>query len=185
MPSYFTRTGDDGFTGLLGEGRVPKYDLRPEVLGSIDEAAAAIGLARSFMQAAERIELMVKIQRDLYSLMAESAATKETASTFHFITPEKVTWLETETNRVSQGVQMPKEFIVAGDTQAGAAIDLARTIVRRAERRMAELLQRGDVSNPELLRFLNRLSSLLFVIELQEIQDSGKARPTLAKKGES
>ncbi len=183
MPSFYSRTGDDGTTGLLGEGRVPKYDLRLEVLGTIDEATAAIGLARVSCQAPESSDLLIQIQRELYLLMGEVAATPKNAEKFHAIDAQSVVRLEERTARLEQQVEMPGEFILPGDTLAGAALDLARTIVRRGERRVAELLHRGGVSNPELLRYLNRLSSLLFVLELRENQAAGRAKPTLAKSG--
>jgi cob(I)alamin adenosyltransferase len=183
MPSFFTRTGDDGYTGLLGEGRVPKYDLRPETLGTIDEATAAIGLARAFSQMPETQNLLLQIQRHLYGLMGEVAATLENVDKFHVIDANQVIWLEQQTESLSQVVEVPRQFIVPGDSPVGALLDLARTVVRRAERRMADLIHRGDVTNPDLLRYLNRLSSLLFVLELYENQAGGKTNPTLAKTG--
>lgn len=182
MPSYYTRTGDDGYTGLLGEGRVPKYDLRPEALGTIDEATAAIGMARALSQTAGTGDLLLRVQRDLYALMAEAAATPENVDKFHVVDSEHVRWLEEQTDLISQKIELPKEFIVPGDSVQGAALDVARTVVRRAERRVADLLHRGDISNVELLRYLNRLSSLLFVLELFENTAAGKVKPTLAKK---
>jgi cob(I)alamin adenosyltransferase len=181
MSSFYTRTGDDGYTGLLGAGRVPKYDLRPEVLGTLDEAAAALGVARNFCQAEGARELIVRIQRDLYALMAEAAATPETSARFHVIDEKFVAWLEKQIDSISAKIEIPREFIVPGDSDAGGFLDVARTVVRRAERRVAELLLRGDISNAELLRYLNRLSSLCFVLELQELHPLGKASPTLAK----
>jgi cob(I)alamin adenosyltransferase len=181
MPSFFTRLGDDGSTGLLGKGRVPKYDLRIEVLGTLDEATAAIGLGRAFCLVAESSALLLKIQQDLYHLMSEVAATPENVEKFHVIDHTQIAWLEEQTEALGQAVTVPREFILPGDTQAGAAIDLARTVVRRAERRMADLLQRGEIANDELLRYLNRLSSFLFVLELRENQAAGKTKPTLAK----
>jgi len=182
--SFYTRKGDDGSTGLLGEGRVPKYHHRMEALGAVDEATAALGLARAACLADETPSLISQVQRDLYGLMAETAATPENAERFRSITAEKVTWLEAQVDLVSAKVPMPKEFILPGDSQAGAALSLARTIVRRAERRMAELLDQGDVSNPELLRYLNRLSSLCFVLELLENQAAG-TKTSLAKDNKS
>ncbi len=181
MPVYYTRAGDDGSTGLLGKGRVPKYDLVPEVLGTIDEATAAVGMARAVCQAPESPNLLLKIQRDLYGLMAEAAATDENIEKFQVIDPAHVAWLEEQIDRLSTSVEMPREFIIPGDCLAGAALDVARAVVRRAERRMAEFIHRGDSRNPELLSYLNRLSSLLFVLELRENQVAGKDKPTLAK----
>ena len=181
MSQFFTRSGDEGFTGLLGEGRVPKYDLRMEMLGTLDEAAAALGLARSTANSEQTASLIIKVQRDLYLLMAEVAATPETVGRFQSIGAEQVSWLEDWTITLSEGIQIPREFIVPGDSLAQAALDLARTIIRRAERRMAELLHEGIVTNNELLRYLNRLSSLVFVLELYENQAGGHPSPTLAK----
>jgi cob(I)alamin adenosyltransferase len=183
MPTFFSREGDDGTTGLLGEGRVPKYDLRIEVLGAIDEATAALGLARVYCQVPDSNDVLIKIQRDLYLMMGEVAATPKNAERFNAIHENHVNELEERTELLEKQIEMPREFILPGDSLAGAALDLARTIVRRAERRLAELLHQGDVNNPELLRYLNRLSSLLFVLELRENQAAGKHKPTLAKSG--
>ncbi len=114
--------------------------------------------------------------------MAEAAATPENTARFHTVDESYVKWLEEQIASLEKSVDIPKEFILPGDSQAGAALDLARTVVRRAERRVAELLHRGDISNKELLRYLNRLSSLLFVLELRENQASGKEKSTLAKE---
>jgi cob(I)alamin adenosyltransferase len=183
MPAFFSREGDDGTTGLLGEGRIPKYDLRIEVLGAIDEATAALGLARIHCQIPDSAVLLVKIQRDLYLMMGEVAATPKNADKFSAIHENHVNELEERTERLEKQIELPREFILPGDSLPGAALDLARTVVRRAERRMAELIHQGEVNNPELLRYLNRLSSLLFVLELSENQAAGKHKPTLAKSG--
>ncbi len=182
MASFFSRSGDDGTTGRLGEGRVAKYDLLPETLGTLDEATAAIGLSRVYCKAPESSLILLTIQRHLYGIMAETAATAENAEKFRTVDDSLVMWLEQQITSLEENVEIPKEFILPGDSQAGAALDVARTIVRRAERRVAELLHRGDISNPELLRYLNRLSSLLFVLELRENQAAGKAKSTLAKE---
>lgn len=181
MPSFYTKSGDDGTTGLLGEGRVPKFDLRPETLGTLDEAAAALGLARAATQSERVAAIILQTQRDLYMVMAEVAATPENTFKFRTIGPQHTAWLEDQIDKLSQEAAIPKEFIVSGDSLAGAMLDLARTVVRRAERRLAELVHRGDIENPELLHYLNRLSSLCFVLELFETQVVAKSGPTLAK----
>lgn len=178
---FFTGKGDDGSTGWLGEGRVPKYDLRIEALGSVDESTAALGLARSIMGDHPEGPLVLQIQRDLYQLMAEVAASPENAEKFRKIGLDSVKYLETHIQRLEKAVQIPKEFIVSGDTQAGAAIALSRTIVRRAERRVMELLDRGLIVNPYLGVYLNRLSSLCFALEIYLLQQSEISHPTLAK----
>lgn len=182
MTKYFTGQGDQGLTGLLGKERVPKYDLRMEAIGAVDEANAALGIARSQSGLPAVQARILAIQRELYRLMAELAATSETAAQFHSIHADSVSRLEEEILTIGESTKLPGEFIVPGDTPAGAAFDLARTIVRRAERRVAELLARGDVTNGELLRYLNRLSSLLYVMELSENAAAGRDHPTLAKE---
>ncbi len=181
VPEFYTRDGDDGTTGLLGAGRVPKYHPRPEAYGAVDEAAAALGLARSLTGLPSTRATLETIQRDLYRLMAEVAATAEEADRFRAIDPSRVSWLESEIERASSGVPDPKGFILAGDTPAAAALDLARTVLRRAERQIARLTHGGDLANPELLRYLNRSSSLCFVLGLAEIRAAGLDGPTLAR----
>lgn len=181
MSDYYTRTGDDGFTGLLGEGRIPKYHLRMEAVGTVDEATAALGVARSICREQQTRDILLAVQRDLYHLMAELSATPQNASRFRVIDEEKVGWLEAQSDTIGALVNMPREFILPGDTPAGAALDLARAIVRRAERLLAQLLHNLEIENPELLRYLNRLSSLCFVLELFENQAAGQANPSLAK----
>jgi cob(I)alamin adenosyltransferase len=114
--------------------------------------------------------------------MSEVAATPAAAARFRSIDPSRVAWLEAQIDAGSQQVEMPKEFIVPGDSQAGAFLSLARATVRRAERRIAELLHSGEIENVELLRYLNRLSSLCFVLELLENREAGKDTPTLVKE---
>ena len=113
-------------------------------------------------------------QRDLYKLMAEVAATPENAEKFQGIDAARVDWLEAQTDEFSQSVGMPKAFILPGDTPSGAALSLARAVVRRAERRVAALFVLKELSNEELLRYLNRLSSLCFVLELVENHTAGR-----------
>jgi cob(I)alamin adenosyltransferase len=183
--SFFTRKGDDGYTGLLGEGRVPKDHPRPEAVGAVDEASSALGLARAACSAPEIAPLVLEVQRHLYLLMAELAATPEEAGKFRAIDAGKVDWLERQIDLVSKQVEVPSEFILPGDSAGGAALDLARTVVRRAERRVAALYHAQEISNPELLNYLNRLSSLCFVLELLENQASGRATLLAKERGTS
>jgi len=182
MGKFYTGLGDDGTTGLLGEGRIPKYDLRMEALGAIDEASAALGIARSHSTRVDTQTRILTIQRELYQFMAELAATPENARRFHFIDSKSVSRLEEEIFDLGKDMEISREFIVPGDSPSGAALDLARVTVRRAERRIAEVLARGIISNNELLRYLNRLSSLLFLMELSENAATGRDNPTLAKE---
>ena len=181
MTKFYTRSGDDGTTGLLGAGRAAKDDPRLEAVGAVDEANAALGLARAACQASQSREIILTAQRDLYGLMAEVAALPEHAARFRSVDAGRVAWLEARIETIETLVPPTNEFIVPGDTPAGAALDLARTIVRRAERRLISLQRAGELQNPELLRYLNRLSSLCFVLELFENQQAGRTQSTLAK----
>ena len=181
IESFYTRQGDEGFTGLLGKGRVGKEDLRIEAFGTVDEANAALGIARALTRVPEAPALLLTVQRDLYSLMAEVAATPENAERFRTIDDGRVQWLESQVDTIGAQVEMPGEFIVPGDTVGGAFYDMARTVVRRAERRLADLFHRGDLENPALLRYMNRLSSLCYVLELYENRVTGGQKVTLAR----
>jgi len=181
MSQWYTRAGDDGFTSLLGEGRVAKYMPQPEAYGTVDEANAAMGVARAAARSPLTRDALLQAQRDLYHLMAELAATPKTAGRFRTIDAGRVGWLEERTDAVTREVALPREFIVPGDALQAAYLDLARAIVRRAERVVARLLHDGLVENPELLRYLNRLSSLLFVLELYESALAGVGSVSLAK----
>jgi len=182
MSQFYTRRGDDGFTSQLGEGRIPKYHPRTEAIGALDEASAALGVARAAYQVEPSAALVLTIQRDLYHIMGEVAATPENAARFRVIDADRVAWLEENIDRLSALVEMPKEFIVPGDTPLSAALSMARTIVRRAERRVTQLLHGGEIENLEILHYLNRLSSLCFVLELASIQSAGRQSPTLARE---
>lgn len=173
MSPIYTQKGDKGSTGLLGEGRVPKFDLRIETLGSLDEATAALGLARASANTPEIAPLIVEVQRDLYKLMAEVGATPENAGKFRSIDEARVRWLEQQTDSITARVDVPREFILPGEVPSSAAMGLARTIVRRAERRVVELFHAGGLKNQALLAYLNRLSSLCFALELLENRQAG------------
>jgi cob(I)alamin adenosyltransferase len=181
MSPIYTRAGDDGTTGVLGENRLPKYHPRMETLGALDEASAALGLARSQSKIPETGNLLKDIQRDLYFMMAEVAATPENVGQFQIMAPRRVQWLESQVDAIVAMAPIPTEFILPGDTIPGAALDLARTIVRRAERHVAKLLDSGEIENRVLLLYLNRLSSLCFALEVYENAQAGKTT-SLAKE---
>ncbi len=178
--SFYTGKGDDGTTGLLGKGRVPKNNARIEAIGTLDESSAALGLARAWVRDERCEPLLIQAQRDLYRLMAEVASTPENAATFHF-EAGRVEWLEQQIHALGKTVEMPGEFIVPGDSPGEAALSMARAVVRRAERRLVELFDAHETINPALQQYLNRLSSLLFVLELIENQAAGK-KTTRAKE---
>src|SRR5439155_24005690 len=158
---FYSSTGDDGTTGLLGEGRVKKHHPRPEAYGAVDEAQTAIGLARAYLRENEAINaLLLQVQRELYQLMSELAATKQAAPKFRVINADHVKWLEAQTDHYGGMLELPREFILSGDSIPGAALDVARTVTRRAERRVVRLMAENMIENVRLMRCLNRLSSL-------------------------
>ena len=179
--AFYTKTGDDGTTGLLGSQRVKKYDLRMDAIGCLDESNASLGLSRAFVSSLEIQEIILKVQKQLYQVMGEVASEKNIAEMFRSINHESITWIENTIENISQKTSIPSEFIVPGDTKGGAFLALSRTIVRRAERRVAELLDQDIIENQDLLVFLNRLSSLMFILELYENSISGKGEQTLVK----
>ncbi len=175
MSPFYTQTGDEGNTGLLGEGRVTKFDLRIEALGALDEATAVLGLARVSATAPQIEPIILEVQHDLYKLMSEVGATPENAEKFRFIDSARVKWLETQTDAITADMEMPGEFILPGESHSSAVLALARTIVRRAERRVVELHHAGGLGNMSLLAYLNRLSSLCFALELFETRQAGRS----------
>jgi len=165
MAKVTTGTGDTGYTGLLGAERVPKYDPRPDTFGTVDEATSALGLARAMTKDPKVKEIIYRIQNELYLLMAELATLPEHYEKMGFrMTHEHVQWLEQVEESLKQEVEIPNKFIIPGDTPDGAALDLARTIIRRAERMTVKLLHDGVIQNGEVVRYLNRLSDLVFIL---------------------
>lgn len=177
----YTRGGDDGYTGLLGQERVPKYHPQPEAYGAVEEASALLGLARAEPSAGKRTrQLLPAVQRDLWVLMGELAA-GEGVDLPRKLEAGRVLWLEAETDRLAADTPPLTQFVIPGDTLISARLDVARTVVRRAERCVARLLHQDMLDNPEILRYLNRLSSLLFALARYEEHQAGR-HTTLAKE---
>lgn len=174
----FNKRGDKGETSLFLGPRVPKSDPHCEAYGVIDEAVAAIGLARSLTQVQKTKDILLSAQKDLFTLAGELATPPEAhaklAEKYPVITDKDVQRLEDLINDLESVVKMPKEFVIPGATTASAAIHLARTLVRSAERRVVSLEQNGQVPNQEILRYLNRLADLLFTLSLYEESSSAK-----------
>jgi cob(I)alamin adenosyltransferase len=166
----YTRKGDDGTTGLLYGGRVRKDGPGPTAYGTVDEAQAFIGLARAEVKAdpstspGELAEILLGIERDLWVLMAELATDPGNRAKLtpgqSLVTPEMVTALETLIDEVSAGFEPPTEFVVPGETRVAALLDVARTVVRRAERDALAVAAPGARALP----YLNRLSDLLWTL---------------------
>jgi cob(I)alamin adenosyltransferase len=178
----YTRTGDEGYTGLLGKDRVPKYDLRPEAYGQVDEAQAVLGVCRAGRLSQRGQALIIPIERDLYHMMAELATAPGVKLPLSGITTGRVEWLERVTDELTEITGPFTEFVLPGDSQSGALVHLARTVVRRAERSVARLLHAGDLENQQVLRYLNRLSSFLFALARYEDMQAGVDRPTFARE---
>jgi cob(I)alamin adenosyltransferase len=168
----YTGKGDDGTTGLLYGGRVRKDSPPIELNGVVDEAQAALGSARvEFETGSEADQLLSRIEGDLYVLMAEVATAPENRGKLvpgtSLVTDEMVTALEGEIDDLSRRFDMPTDFVIPGQNRRSAALDVARTIVRRAERVVVSL----STGSSTVRRYLNRLSDLLWVLARWQEQD--------------
>jgi len=164
----YTKTGDDGTTGLLYGGRISKADPTVEAYGCVDEAVAALGLARALADRGGAGALILRLQRELFVVGADLATNPDERSKLKpevsLVTAKMVEELERLIDTSVKEHPLPQEFVVPGATPASASLDLARALVRRAERRTVEVQDRGEAVSPDLLRYLNRLSDLLFVL---------------------
>jgi len=177
----YTRYGDKGFTRLLGEDHVPKYDPRPEAYGTVDEATSFMGLVRAETEASERTKtLILTAQRDLWILMGELASTADIKLPQR-IEAERIEWLETETDKLGEEIPPLTQFVLPGAGKVSALLDVARTVIRRAERYTVQLSHQGLLHNDEVLRYLNRLSALLFALARYEEHRTG-IESTLTKE---
>jgi cob(I)alamin adenosyltransferase len=178
----YTKKGDDGTTGLLYGGRIPKSDPRTEAYGTSDEAVAAIGIARSAGPKASSLEeWLLQVQRELFVLGAELATAPENIERLKpgvsKVTEEMVTGLESEMDRMSKSGCLPEYFVVPGACDVSAALDLARAIVRRCERLVVALDAHGELADRVVIRYLNRLSDFLFVAARYEEHERGISAP--------
>ncbi len=168
----FNKKGDKGETSLLFNARVPKSDPHCEAYGTIDEAVAALGLARAMSRKEQVQHVLLNAQKDLFVLAGELATPMEAYAEFvrkyPLITAQKVQELEDLIDELEREVDIPREFVIPGDSAVSAVIHLARATVRRAERRVVNLQHIGQLPNQELLRYLNRLADLLFILACYE-----------------
>jgi cob(I)alamin adenosyltransferase len=164
----YTKTGDDGTTGLLYGGRISKADLAAEAYGTVDEAVADLGTARAATADPELARTLLEVQRDLFVVGADLATNpaerRKLKAGISLVTPEMVEGLEGVIDASVASHPLPQEFIVPGGDPVSAALDVARATVRRAERRAVALREAAHEVNPEAIRYLNRLSDLLFVL---------------------
>ncbi|MEX0831595.1 MAG: cob(I)yrinic acid a,c-diamide adenosyltransferase [Nitriliruptoraceae bacterium] len=169
LVKVYTKHGDDGTTGLLYGGRVDKDDLRTEAYGTIDETCSALGLARCELPPAGSLYATVlRIQRELFVLGAQLATAAEQWSRLEVgvsrVDDAMVEDLERLIDECVQRHPLPREFVVPGGHRGAAALDLARTICRRAERHVVALNRQGGLADAVPLRYLNRCADLLYVL---------------------
>jgi cob(I)alamin adenosyltransferase len=179
MPRIYTTTGDDGTTGLLYGGRVPKDDLATEAYGTTDEAVAALGLARALIDDETMAADLLTLQRELFVVGADLATNPKERSKLR---PEVSLVTERMTSRLERRIDdlvelrpLPEAFVVPGSNAASAAIDVARAVVRRSERAVVAMERAQRETNPEVRRYLNRLSDLLFVLARWQAGESEPA----------
>ncbi|MDJ0923477.1 MAG: cob(I)yrinic acid a,c-diamide adenosyltransferase [Acidimicrobiia bacterium] len=165
----YTRKGDDGTTGLFYGGRVPKDATGPTAYGDVDEAVAAIGLARAEVDSADALnDELLRLQRSLFVVAAELATAPENHAKLidgeSRVTADMVTGLENAIDALTAERGMPEGFLVPGSNRLGAALDLARAIVRRAERHAVTHAGRGGYERSLVIPYLNRLADYMFIL---------------------
>jgi len=166
----YTRKGDDGTTSLWYGGRVAKTDARTEAYGSIDEAGAALGVARSRCgpDEGELAADILRLQRELFVAGAELATAPEAEGRLQEgisrIDDDMVAALEPVIDRYMDRVDLPPKFVISGGTRLSAQLDMARTVIRRAERRVVALMEEGELASEAVMRYLNRASDLVFAM---------------------
>lgn len=169
----YTRTGDDGTTSLFSGGRVPKHHLRVEAYGTVDELNSCIGMARAQRPYPDTDGYLNRIQHQLFNLGADLATPLDAPSDYVVrVSQSAITWLEASIDRMTEELPPLNYFILPGGTPAGAQIQLARTICRRAERLTVQLAEHEAVG-PFVVPYLNRLSDFLFTLARWENFKSG------------
>ncbi len=170
--NIYTKTGDEGETGLFWGGRVPKNDPRCEAYGAIDQAVSALGLARVTCQDSLIKDLILRFQNELFTVGAELATLpenyQEMQNNYRTVDNQMVIDLEGIIDELGQEVELPPNFIVPGASTGSAAIDVARSTLRVAERRIVDLNQRELLVNKFVLKYINRLSDALFMLARYE-----------------
>ena len=165
LNKIYTRTGDDGTTGLVDGSRVPKHAARMEAIGAVDEANSALGLAVLALDGANAADVR-RLQNDLFDLGADLATPGDDFTPSEMvlrIVPAQADWIEARIDALNENLEPLRSFILPGGSEAAARVHIARAAVRRAERAIAALGEREPV-NPAALAFVNRLSDYLFVL---------------------
>ncbi|MEZ5689944.1 MAG: cob(I)yrinic acid a,c-diamide adenosyltransferase [Caenibius sp.] len=176
LNKIYTRTGDDGTTGLVDGSRCAKDDARMEAIGAVDEANSALGLAAVALSDGPHASTLSRIQNDLFDLGADLATPGEDFTPSQMvlrIVSAQVDWLESQIDALNERLEPLTSFVLPGGSEAAARLHIARAAVRHAERRMVALAHAVPV-NPAALSYINRLSDLLFVFA-RVLNDDGKA----------
>lgn len=182
----YTKKGDDGTTGLLYGGRVPKDDLRTQVYGTLDETVAALGVARAGGLVPRVQEIAIRLQREMFVAGAELATSTENRSKLEpgvsKVDASMTARAESDIDALLAEHPLRPEFVLPGETLGAAGLDLARSTVRRAERQAVALHRAGGVEDDEVLRYLNRVSDLLFAMARYEEAERGRSAPPSREK---
>ena len=172
----FNKKGDEGTTSLLYGKRVPKSDPRPEAYGTLDEATSTLGFARALSQNQRVKEIIVRLQEDILVIGAELATDPQHHGDLKKRVKETdVQELERLIEEFEDQVELPRSFIIPGGTPTSASLDMARTIIRRGERRVVRLKEENLLTNNNILAFLNRTADLLFMLARFEETSGGKS----------
>ena len=159
----FSKKGDRGETSLLGGTRISKASVRPEAYGTLDEAASAMGLAKALTGNTTIRDMILTVQEDLLLLGAQLSCESPDNSTYRIGT-DRTARLENWIEELQREVPLPRQFVFPGDNPVSAAIDLSRTVIRRAERRVVAMREAGELDDPEVHSYLNRLADFLFML---------------------
>jgi len=178
---FYTRKGDTGTTMIYGQSeRLPKDHVRITAYGTIDEAQAFLGVARASSVQPRTQEIIIQIEHDLYVMMSELAVADSVKLSMPAIDESNIDWLESVCHEIGEFIGKLAGFVLPGDTLTGAYLHVARTVTRRAERLVTRLYLDEVLKNKYNLVYLNRLSSLLFVLALYEDRHGGVESPTYA-----
>jgi cob(I)alamin adenosyltransferase len=173
--SISTKKGDKGKTSLFDGTRVSKASLRPETYGTLDEACAFIGLARSKTGVSEIEKILFKIQSLIYLVNAELACPPEYKDNLKKrFEADHLKWTEEKASEIEKRLNLPPKFVVYGETETGAILDVARAVTRRTERILTLLDEAEPLDNPQVKPFINRLSDFLYLLARWEDAEAGK-----------
>jgi cob(I)alamin adenosyltransferase len=182
----YTKKGDDGTTGLLYGGRVGKDDVRTEVYGTLDETVSALGIARAGGLTPRVEEIVIRIQREMFVVGAELATSEENRGKLQEgvskVTPSMTEQAERDIDELLDEHPLRNEFILPGEAMGSAGLDLARSTIRRAERQAVTMNRAGHIADPEVLRYLNRVSDLMFALARFDEAEAGKSAPSSRDK---